>query len=199
VAIVVDEPVPATDRDHARVAGLAIPVILSRRRVRADLVVDAATQEAAHLVTVDGFGPRSSWPTWARDAVGWARVLGGGCLEPTARHVSSDVLLVALASASGVPATVTCTLGGPGSAVAIDAVALAPRRVEVRIDETAGLAEAATVSDAGRLVAPTRFESTERLALRRALDALGDTTPPADLTELRHDEALVRAMAEPAG
>jgi hypothetical protein len=195
-AIVVDEPAPASDLDHERIADLGIPVIVNRRRLRPDLVAHADSGAAPRLVTADGFGPRSSWRSWARDVVGWARILAGSPLEPVVLRASVDVLLLALVTDAGVPATATCTLLEHGSAVTIDAAGLDAHRVEVRIDDTAGISEVATVSEAGRLIAPTPFESSERLALRRAIDAFDRTTLPPDLADLRRDDALVRSLSE---
>jgi hypothetical protein len=46
-----------------------------------------------------------------------------------------------------------------------------------------------TIDESGGLVAPTRFESAPRLALRRAIAAL-ETGRPRDLGDLLDDAAL---------
>jgi len=50
----------------------------------------------------------------------------------------------------------------------------------------------------GRLIAPARFESSERLALRRTLDALSAQIVPNDLEELALDTEPVERMLPPA-
>ena len=63
---------------------------------------------------------------------------------------------------------------------------------DVEVEGRAG--RLATASAAGRLVAPARFESSERLALRRALAAVAAHTTPTDLDDLAADTDLVERM-----
>jgi hypothetical protein len=71
--------------------------------------------------------------------------------------------------------------------------ALAEVRTEIVIDVALGGSFVATSTAAGRLESPRRFETVERLALRRALAAAHDAVHLFDLADLAHDDAVAAA------
>jgi hypothetical protein len=75
-------------------------------------------------------------------------------------------------------------------------LALGEVRTEVTVDQLAGLARVETVTEEGSLRAPERYESSARLALRRAFDASLSDGPATDLAELLHDMGLTRALLD---
>lgn len=186
--VVVDEPEPASSAAHAAMASLSIPVVVLRRRLRPDAMIDAAGEPAQHVV-VDAWGGRTDAAGLLRDAVGWARVLAGGPLELLARADAPAATTLALAGPRTVGASVTCAVGG-GVGGTLVATALAARRTEVRVDSATRLVEVAFDDADGRIVRAPRRESAERLALRRILDAIASSLTPADLAELAEDDAL---------
>jgi hypothetical protein len=191
--VVVVEPGPAPDPAFDDLASLDVPVLISRARVRSDLVADATPSRVPQLITADVFAPYAAARAVVRDAFGWVRALGGETrlvsVAATARAV------VVEARCEGVDGAFTLALGGPGTAPAIGMIAIGPTRVEVRLDEASGSREV-TVSDAsGSRTLPTRYESPERLILRRALD-LGPGAVAADLDDLRADDRLAAAVLQ---
>lgn len=188
-AFVVDEPDPASAEVHEHLALLAAPVVVLRRRLRPDVVIDArrATETPRHVV-VDAWGGRAEAATLFRDAAGWARVLAGGPVEVAVRADSATAATVALRTGDGVGASVTRVTGGSGGS-ALTATALGPRRVEVRVDSASPLCEVAFDDEDGRRLAPARRESPERLALRRIVEAVKEGGALNDLKELAADDA----------
>jgi len=62
------------------------------------------------------------------------------------------------------------------------------------VDQLAGLTRVETSTEDGLLRAPERFESSARLALRRALVACSSGRPVTDLDDLLEDTALTWAL-----
>ena len=77
--------------------------------------------------------------------------------------------------------------------------ALGETSTELEIDAPLGRAELATSTVGGRLVAPARFEAGERAALRRAVEAVAQGLPSADLEDLLHDAEAATAALGPTG
>lgn len=73
-------------------------------------------------------------------------------------------------------------------------LALGEVRTEVAVDQPAGLTRLETSTEDGTLRAPERYESSARLALRRALVACSSGQPVTDLDELLEDSALTWAL-----
>jgi len=188
VGVVVDEPQPAPASAHERLRALGVPIIVSRRRLRADVVATVAAVSTAHVV-VDAWGAPSEAAPLLRDAVGWARVLAGGPLELLAQAETPTADILALAQ-GGLGVSVTRTVGGSGVGDTLTAVALGSHRVEVRADSAAMIEVARDDVDGRRLAAPRR-ESAERVALRRLRDAVRAGVRPADLDELAHDDGIL--------
>lgn len=188
---VVDEPDPAPVDVHARLAAIAVPVAVVRRRLRPDVVADAETVAPRHVV-VDAWGGRTDATALLRDAVGWARVLAGGALSVVDRADTAAATTLALRGPDGVGVSVTRAIGG-GVGGALVATALGPGRVEVRVDSASPLAEVAFDDLEGRRVRPARRESPERLALRRILDAVETGAVLSDLAALSADDRMTRS------
>jgi len=190
--LVVADPTFAPASAVRRLArGLAIPVIVERPLLRRDVAEDvrrAGAGSAPRALVVDGAAGESHVRTVARDAAGWLRVMAGGALSV----VRADGAFALLETDAGVAATLTVVATvRPGSG-AIRAQALGEVTTEVEVEGRSARVIAASV--AGRLTAPSRFESSERLSLRRALDALTARIPPSDLDELAADTEIVERM-----
>ncbi|MFX6011091.1 hypothetical protein ABTE87_20595, partial [Acinetobacter baumannii] len=84
-----------------------------------------------------------------RDAVGWGRVLAGGPLDVVARDATPTADLLALVRGAG-GVSVTRAAAGSGVGDARTAVALGPRRLEVRIDSAAATIHVETDGVEGR-------------------------------------------------
>jgi hypothetical protein len=87
----------------------------------------------------------------------------------------------------------TVQAGAPGGG-RIRVTAVGDRLIEV--DGGVGTLRVTTSDADGRRVAPRRWESSERLALRRAIEAVATGSAPEDLGELQHDERLAGAIAD---
>jgi hypothetical protein len=125
-----------------------------------------------------------------RDGVGWARVLAGESLELLdVRSTPRGILLQLRGVTAGTPATVLHARRDQG-APWLRAIALDSTRVEVTL-ELGTISPTVDRTDAeGRLRAPSHYESTARLALRRGLDAIAGGGHPTDLEEFLHDSWL---------
>ena len=128
----------------------------------------------------------------ARDAVGWARTLTGQALA----FGSADRGLALLDAAGFAVAVSVVATRRPGRGwVRAQALGTIVTDVEVEGRE----ARVTSSSAAGRLILPTRFESSERLALRRAIEAIAAADRPADLEELVSDTVLAEQLLAPGG
>ncbi|WP_285136525.1 hypothetical protein [Microbacterium sp. lyk4-40-TSB-66] len=188
---VVDEPDPVSPEVHDLLEEVDAPVVVMRRRVRPDIVVDVRAEPLAprHIV-VDAWGGRTDATTLLRDAVGWARVLASGPLSFVARIETAAATTIALRGPDGVGASVTRTVGG-GVGGALAATALGVRRVEVRVDSASPVCDVTFDDEDGRRTRPVRRESPERLALRRILDAVHAGAAPTDLADLAADDGVI--------
>ena len=187
--IVVDEPHPAPAAAHDRLRALGVPVVVARRRLRADVVASIVPAPTAHVV-VDAWGAPSEAAVLLRDAVGWARVLAGGSLEVVAHAATPTADVLALVHGP-VGISVTRAVGGSGVGDALTAITLGPRRVEVRVDSAAATVHVQNDDIDGRRIAAPRREAAERVALRRLRDAIGSGERPGDLDELAHDDGIL--------
>ena len=81
-----------------------------------------------------------------------------------------------------------------GDGAAIDALVVAERRIELRVDDGAGT-RSVTRADVDRVTTLNLgYETEARAALRRAMAiAAGDDTS-ADLEDLRHDVRIVESV-----
>ena len=195
LAVVVADPGLVPVAEVRRLAAeVRIPVIVERPLLRADVAADArATREgdagwaAPHVVVLDGAASAARLGVIARDAVGWARTLTGQALT----FVSSDRGLALLDAAGVAVAVSVVATRRPGRGwVRAQALGTVVTDVEVEGRE----ARVTSSTEAGRLIRPTRFESSERLALRRAIEAIAAAEHPADLDELLSDTAVAEHL-----
>lgn len=164
---------------------LTVPVVVDRPRLRFDIVTDARPGSTPRAVQVECGAPAAELSETLRDAVGWARALAGGALEVRAVSATSRATLLALDHGT---VAVSVLVGRRDSPAAwMRALALDSERIEVTLQHPVGSPLVARAGVGGTVLSPLRFESHERLALRRALDALETETLPADLQELEHD------------
>ena len=75
-------------------------------------------------------------------------------------------------------------------------LALGEVRTEATVDQPAGLTRVETFTAEGAMRAPQRYESSARLALRRAVVACSAGEAVADLDELLEDMALTRTLLD---
>ena len=123
-----------------------------------------------------------------RDAVGWLRIFAGDALT----LVAADEGLALLETSAHMSATLTAVATARPDGGRVRVQALGEVITDVEVEGRA--VRLATASPGGCLIAPTRFESSERLALRRAVGALAAQATPTDLGELVADTDLVERM-----
>lgn len=180
-----------------------IPVIVERPRLRPDVVADAVRARRgspARIITVECAAPAAALDTAIRDGFGWQRSLAREQLTLRSWIATAQgrmALLDSEASSGGsVPATLAATVMGGGCAGGLlQVMALGEVRTEVTVDEPAALMRLATSTEDGTLRARDRYESSARLALRRAFDACALGGAVADLDGLLEDMALTWALA----
>ncbi|UEL28726.1 hypothetical protein KTR40_00720 [Pseudarthrobacter sp. L1SW] len=184
-----------------------IPVAVERPRLRPDVVADALRARRGTppgLVTVDCAAPSAALDSVILDGLGWARFLAGGSLTFRAglaaaqgRMALLDSVEPAGSGGGSVPATLAATpIGGRHSGGLLQVLALGEVRSEITVDQPAGLTRVETCTEEGALRAPERYESSARLALRRAIEACWSGAPVPDLDELAEDQALARTLLE---
>lgn len=176
-------------------------VILERGRLRPDLVADALGARAARtaapprLVIAECVAPAGNLPAAVRDALGWTRELAGALTLSHASVASGAVSALLAGGAEGIPILLRASRADlPATVLRITAVGEVT--TEVVLDEVGGQRTVTTVDRAGRSEAPVRFESVERVTLRRALDAWRSGEAIDDLADLAADAALASAVLE---
>jgi hypothetical protein len=175
----------------------ATPVVAERPLLRPDVtavVVDAlAAVPAPPVLTVECHAPRDALPAALRDAIGWARVLNGAPLTVgSAQSRDGRALGLLEAKTGGLVTVLAATQPGapPLGRIRISTVA----ETVVEVDDDGGDLVVSMTDAAGRRTFPTRYERPERVALRRALEAVHASEGPADLAEMRHDAVLAQAL-----
>ena len=184
----------------ARQARRKVPMIVERPRLRWDIGGDAKNlvgDAKLAFVQVQCSAAPDDIHAVVADAVGWAATLAGGPLLHRAsratvrgmgavldRDVSPDVCL---------PVAVLVCLGDR-SIPWIRALAVGVDRTEVVVDAATWSASVERTARDGRFTPATRYETSERLALRRMLDALDVRDTPADLDNLARDSSLARQI-----
>lgn len=202
-AVLVAEP---RDSPNALPADLAerwpVPVIVHRSRLRPDVVALAVAQRAGTLPRVVVAECRSTsggLPAMVRDATGWIRELSQASPAVAAAAVGRNGGTGLLRSDAGgsVVGSMTIAVTRPEGTI-LRVTALGETTTDVEFDEPMGHFELATSTNAGRLVAPAPLEAGERVALRRALDAVAGHTHLSDLSALVHDDHVARAVLSTA-
>ncbi len=197
VGIVVARPERIPEEGTDELAASGVPVVVERPLVRPDMT-DLAGLAGRRPAVVAVECHARALPTALRDAVGWGRVTAGAAL--VLRQAASSATgrsLALLESPAGLAVSLVAATqpGAPGGG-RIRVTALG--EVLVEVDGDAGTLRVATADAEGRDVAPMRWESSERLALRRALEAVRTGSAPHDLAELAHDQGLALAIASSA-
>lgn len=191
--VVVDAP----HHDAGDVSALAarrVPVTLSRPALRADDAHLASTRSPTRAITVEAHSPRGHLATTLADAVGWARVLGGGHLDLRSTSASGVAVLADLSGPSCDVALVASERSDPRGVARLRATTLAAERVDVLVEGSA--AQVTRSSAEGDLRVARRWESPARLALRRAAAALHEGGSD-DLADWCHDSLLAHAILHP--
>ncbi|WP_458780475.1 hypothetical protein [Arthrobacter sp. D3-16] len=179
-----------------------IPVVVERPSLRPDVAADAVRARggsSARLVTVECAGPVAGLDGVILDGFGWARSLAGAPLTLSAGISTPQgrMALLGPEGAGSAPATVLgIPLGGLHGGGLLHVLALGEVRTEVTVDQPAGLTRVETFTEDGALRAPERYESSARLALRRALDACLSGKQEGDLDGLLQDMALAWALRD---
>lgn len=95
------------------------------------------------------------------------------------------------------PGTLLATpVGGAHPGGLLQVLTLGEVRTEVTVDQPAGLTRVETATEEGSVRASQRYETSPRLALRRAIAALTSGVPVMDLAELLDDMALALALRD---
>lgn len=188
VALLIADPAFVPAADLRRLAEVGIPIIIERALLRADVTADAVAARTAasgavspRVLVAEATASRAELSVAVRDAVGWLRILGGDRLVLVTAHEG----LALLETSAGIAATLTVVANRRPGGGRITAQALGETITEVEVEGR--YVGVTTSSSVGRLIAPTRFESSERLALRRAAGVLTSLTRPLDLAELLVD------------
>lgn len=188
--VVLADPAPAS----GLLDDLPVPVVVDRPWLRADVAADAGIVPDAALYVAECLTPRDQLPEVLRDTVGWLRVLSGRRLRVEAVTATGGGVM-ALLDAEGRAATVMVTiLDAVDPRPSIRAGAIGVERVEVIVDGS-DTASVTVSSEAGSLRRPTRFESRQRVSLRRAIEAARGSVRD-DLESLRHDEEIAAVIAQ---
>ncbi|MBM7505215.1 hypothetical protein ACFPER_13890 [Agromyces aurantiacus] len=194
-AVLVADPGRApVDAIDALAAGVDVPLLLHRPRLRHDLVaraLEARGTALARVIVAECRAEPGGLPALVRDAVGWIRLLAGGPMELVATGGAALLRPTAGRAPVGTLVATATTTGGPVLRVR----ALGETTTELEIDDPIGRRELSTSTAAGRTVAPALHESAERAALRRALDAAESGDPADDLSRLRHDSGIADRVA----
>lgn len=185
-----------------------IPVVVERPRLRPDVVADAVRARRgspARIVTVECAAPAVVIEAAICDGLGWARSLVHGplTLRTSAATAHGGIALLDSGGSAGgqisitLATTTAATVGprvGRGAGCLLQVLALGEVRTELKVDQPASLMRLETSDRDGALRAPERYESSARLALRRALEACASGEHAADLDELLEDMALTRGL-----
>jgi hypothetical protein len=201
-AVVVAEP---HDVSHERLAELVehgtVPIIVARARLRHDVVSLAVEHRAdapPRIVIAECRSALDTVPRMVRDAVGWIRELTMSSLGVATSAVGAGGGTVLLLADNGRPAgSMIVTITRPEGTL-LRVTALGETTTEMELDEPMGSFELVTNTGRGRLVAPARYETGERLAIRRALDAVAARTHPSDLADVIHDDGVAREVLSSA-
>ncbi|MDQ0678787.1 hypothetical protein QFZ30_002169 [Arthrobacter pascens] len=180
-----------------------IPVIVERPRLRPDVVADAVAARRgspARIITVECTAPAAGLDAVIRDGFGWARSLAQGPLRfqvgiATARGRMALLDCGSLDGGALAATLVGTAAGGLHAGGMLQVLALGEVRTELTVDQPAGLARLEASTEEGALRAPERYESSARVALRRAVEACSEGPVP-DLSELLEDMALTWALLD---
>lgn len=179
-------------------AASEVPIVVSRTRLRDDVVAVAIEQRrgvAPRIVVAESRAAVRELPAMLRDAVGWMRVLADEPLVVASTSIGSGTATALLrATVDGRVVGSMVAAETQPEAMVLRVQALGEVTTEVEIDAPLGVAELATSTALGRLVAPARFESGERAALRRAVELVARGESSRDLDHLLRDAEAASAV-----
>lgn len=181
-----------------------IPVVVERPRLRPDVVSDvlrAGQRSRTRIITVECAAPAAELDGVVRDGLGWIRSLVRGPVIFRAGNSTGPGRMALLESPSSNGGSTSATLlgtvlDGPDAGAHVRVLALGEVRTEVVVDLPAGLVRAGTSTTDGTLEHPLRYESSARLALRRAVEAAASGEAVSDFGELLQDMLLAREVAD---
>ena len=179
---------------------VSVPVVVERPTLRSDVVVNALDARAgspASMVTVEGAASAGEMEATLRDGLRWAAVLAGGPLSYCGG--GDGIFLLEAAGASGpVPVTVGVRqLTGDARDPLLRVMAVGEVRTEVECGRAGASIRLKTTTGHGTTLAPLRYETSARLALRRALDACSSGERLTELDHLLEDHRLVSTLLDP--
>ncbi|MHC6591492.1 hypothetical protein [Arthrobacter sp. C152] len=183
-----------------------IPVVVDRPRLRPDVVSDALRAgqgSRARIITVECAATAAALDGVVRDGLGWIRSLVRGPAVFRAGTSTGPNRMALLESPSPNGGSTSATLlgtvlDGPDAGANLKVLALAEVRTEVVVDLAAGPIRVETSTADGTLDSPLRYESSARLALRRAVEAAASGEAVPDFGELLQDMLLAREVADSA-
>ncbi|WP_345800740.1 hypothetical protein AAIB33_14865 [Microbacterium sp. AZCO] len=193
VAVVVSRPRPAPADAVRRLTGA--PVVLERALLRPDLAADVRTLPIGtpSALVVECHAPEPALAGALLDALGWVAVVAPGPQTLRSADVARGRGVALLDAGGGTP--VSLVVGSSAGAPADGRVRLTALGETLLELEAGGGEQWLTVTDASsRRRSPARFESPQRVALRRAIAAVDGGVIPADLADLAAETAVAEAI-----
>lgn len=198
-AVVVSNPkrVPLAALAAFLEESVTVPVVVERPRLRTDVVKDALDARAGSpvsMVTVESAAAAGEMEATLRDGLRWAAVLAGGPLSYCGG--GDGIFLLEAAGASG-PVPVTAgvrVLTDEARDPMLRVMALGEVRSEVECGRAGAGIRLKTATGHGTGLPPVRYETSARLALRRALDACSSGAQLTELDHLLEDQRLVSTL-----
>lgn len=211
--VVVDDGVPPSTRSAAPRAeavilrsaetegiegGAGRSVIVQRRWLRPDVLEDvlAGRRGSPHTaIVVECVAAATELPAMLVDAIGWVRALAASDIRLDESHATAGAGLASLRAADDSPVSIGWVAQrGAADGGMLRITVLGVVRSEIGVDLAASRITVDTLTREGRLRAPERFERAERVALRRAVDAVESGVPRDELDALRADATLAGAL-----
>jgi hypothetical protein len=197
VGVVVSRPGSASADGLDALAAEGVPVVLERRLVRPDAASDVRealdAAEAPAALVVESHSPPASAGSALLDALGWIRTILGHTPELAESSFARGRGLALLTSRGGAGVSLVAAASGGvplGGRVRVTGLGTTLLEVEAERDDVS----ISLTGPGGRRDLPRRFETAERLALRRAMDAVATGRIPEDLADLAADAALAGAI-----
>lgn len=191
-AVVLTHPAHASRAAVELLTDAATPVVVDRPFLRPD-DVEAARGVAVCHVLVDVVSGPADFRAALLDGIGWLRSLAGAPVSVVSADRTADAVLAEVVGREGLTAVLTATRQDTAIAPALFVDGLGATRLEVEIDAVAGIRRSSIHDADGVLTRPGRYEARERVALRRAVDALAGASGD-DLAQLRHDVGIADVL-----
>lgn len=192
VAVVVSDPAFVPTEELRRLdATIRVPVIVARPLLRPDVVraaLEAREGAVPRVLAVDGGAAPGTTATLMRDAIGWLRLFAPGGLTV----IRGDGALALLGAGDDIAATLSIASTARAGEGWIHLQVLGETVTDIDVEGRS--ARVVTSTRAGTMLAPALFESSERLALRRALGALHSPAESADIRDLIADTEVAERL-----